>query len=142
MSSTQAFDVQPQHGALRILLRILAPLAILAGILVIFATKPLLAAVGTPPTLIAQPLVLMLFKAYGAFAVPVGYLAYVSSRDPVRYVAIIDAMILGLVILVAIEIYSEVALGLLNWWPAPLIWASIILRSLLAIVLFALRPRS
>jgi hypothetical protein len=129
------------HRALRAILAVLAVLAVLAGILILFATKPLLLMTGTPATFVAQPAALLLFKTFGAVAIPVGYLLYVTSRDPVRYASIIDAMVIGLVLVVLIELYGLFALRLTDIWSPLLLWTSVVVRTLLAIVLFALRPR-
>jgi hypothetical protein len=129
------------HRALRAILPALAVIATLAGVGALFATKALLVMAGTPAALVATPGVLVLFKSYGAVAIPVGYLLYVASRDPVRYAAIIDAVVIGLVLIVLIEIAAVFTLGLTELWAPWVIWGSIIVRTTLAVLLFALRPR-
>jgi hypothetical protein len=128
------------YQALRVLLTVLAILAALVGVLILFAPQWVFSMSGAPQ-IAAQPLLILFAQAFGPFALGLSYLLYVTSRDPVRYVAVIDAAVIGLVIVVVLEAYAILSGGLTAYWSPALLWTSTIIRALIAVALFALRPR-
>jgi hypothetical protein len=126
---------------LRALLSVLAVIAALVGLSILFATRWVFTVSGAPQ-IAAQPLLILFAQAFGAVAIPLGYLLYRASRDPVRYVAIIDATVIGLGIVVVLEVYAILAGGLTQYYSPALLWTSVVIRALLAVALFALRPRA
>lgn len=128
------------HPALRVLLTLMAIVAALVGVSILFAPRWIFTMSGAPE-IAGQPLLILFAQAFGALAIPLAYLLYLASRDPVRYVAIIDAAIIGFAIVVPLEIYAILAGGLTQYWPPWLLWTSVVIRACLGIALFALRPR-
>jgi hypothetical protein len=140
MSATTMHAQATSHRALRVLLRVLAVIAALVGVSILFAPHWVFMVSGAPE-IAAQPLLLLFAQAFGAVALPLAYLLFRASRDPVRYVAIIDAAVIGLGIVVVLEVYAILAGGLTQYYSPALLWASVVIRALLAVALFALRPR-
>jgi hypothetical protein len=126
---------------LRTLLSVFAVIAALVGLSIVFVPRWVFTVSGAPE-IAAQPLLILFAQAFGAIAIPLAYLLYLASRDPERYVAIIDATVIGLGIVVVLEVYAILAGGLTQYWPPWLLWTSVVIRALLAIGLFALRPRA
>jgi len=128
------------YTILRGLFLVLAICLALGGAALVFATSslyPLIlaGAASTPP-------VDLLLKGVGAVVLGLSYLAYSISRDPVRYVAAIDAVIIVLIVVVLIEVYEMVTRGVDSVYPNHLLLLSTILRAALAAVLIILRPRA
>jgi hypothetical protein len=128
------------HRALRALLTVLAVLVTLAGVTILFGPDWVFM-VSRAPQIAAQPLLLLFAQAFGAVALPAAYLLYLASRDPVRHVAIIDAMVIGLTIVVVLEVHAILGGTLAQYFAPWLLWTSVVIRALLAVTLFALRPR-
>jgi hypothetical protein len=131
--------MQPNpHRALRILMLFFAVVEVLAGVLVLFGSGWVLSLF--PSGLQFEgPLTIVLLRVLAAIALALAYLAYVASRDPVRYVAVVDTFAFLLIATAVIDIFSLMG-------PAPLFAAKIVLareaiRVLLAIALIWLRPR-
>jgi hypothetical protein len=131
--------MQPNpHRALRILMLFFAVAEVLAAGLVLFGWGWVLSLL--PNGLHFEgPLTLVLLRVLAAIALALGYLAYVASRDPVRYVAVIDTFAFLLIAAAVIDIFSLIG-------PAPLFAAKIVfaretIRVLLAVALIWLRPR-
>jgi len=98
---------EPPYRALRMLLRMFSPLAALGGLLMIFAGKPLIARIFLrPPEGEVSTLLLSLLKEMGSMELMLGVLLGLASRDPVRNVAIVDALIVGLCILAVTPLLS------------------------------------
>lgn len=130
------------YRALRILLLIFSLLAAGAGLLLIFGDKPLMVRMFLhPPESELSTLLLAIVKEMGGFILMLGLLFYFASRDPVRNVAIVDALIVGLCILAFTGLLSLYALDLGRLYPAYLIWGRSGVRLALAALLWYLRPR-
>lgn len=87
----------PPHRALRIVLRIFAVLIAAAGLLMIFVSKSFLVRLPlSPPENEISDLFLFLLREMGGLVLMLSLLVFYASRDPARNVAIIDALIAGL----------------------------------------------
>jgi uncharacterized membrane protein len=127
------------HATLRGLFAILAIGLLVGGLIMIFSTEtwyPLIL-----PGVPASPAVGVLVKGIGAIVLGLSYLALAISRDPVRYRAGVDAVILVLIFVVIIEIYEIVTRGVDAIYPNHLLLLSTVFRAVLALVLIVLRPR-
>ena len=133
----------PPYRALRIVLLVLSLLCIAAGLVLIFASKPLLLRFFLhPPESEVSTLLLFVTKEMGGVIVAfVGLLLFFAWRDPVRNVAMIDVMIIGLCVLTVTPLLSLYTLDVRALYPASLIWARAVARLVLAAVLYYLRPR-
>jgi hypothetical protein len=127
------------HRALRVLLLVFAILFAIGGLLLV--CSPYIASLA-PSWLHAPPSIvdLIALKFIGIMAVAMSYLSYVTSRDPVRYVAFIDALAFLLIAAAFLDLYASFVLHI----PLFVGWF-VILRSVirigLALALIALRPR-
>ena len=98
---------EPPYRALRIFLRVFSLLAALGGLLMIFAEKPLIVRIFLrPPEGEMSTLLLSLLKKTGGMALMLGVLLWLASRNPVRNVAVVDALIAGLCILALTPLLS------------------------------------
>ncbi|PYV27689.1 MAG: hypothetical protein DMG27_03265 [Acidobacteria bacterium] len=68
-------------------------------------------------------------------------LLFLASRDPGHNVAIIDAMIVGLVALAITPLISLWALDIRRLYPGYIVWGRSVVRLAIAVLLFCLRPR-
>jgi hypothetical protein len=129
--------------ALRILLLALSLLTIAGGLVLIFGNKPLLLRFFLhPPEAEVSTLLLVMTKEVGAVVVAfVGLLLFFAYRDPVRNVAMIDVMIVGMCILAVTPLLSLYTLDVRGLYPASWFWARCLGRLVLAGVLYYLRPR-
>ena len=133
---------EPPYRALRIPLRVFSLLAALGGLLMIFAEKPLIARIFLrPPEGELSTLLLSLLKEMGGMALTLGVLLWLASRDPVRNVAIVDALIVGLCILSVTPLLSLWTTDIRSMYPAYLLWGRCAVRSAIAALLYWLRPR-
>lgn len=64
-----------------------------------------------------------------------------ASRDPVRNVAIVDALIAGLGILALTPLISLYTLDIHKIYPSYLIWGRSLVRLAIAALLYLLKPR-
>ncbi len=80
----------------------------------------------------------VMLKVFGVIALFGAYLLYAASRDPVRYVAVIDAFAFLLLAVAAIDVYALVVVHLTF---APWVILRTVVRVALAIALIVLRPR-
>jgi hypothetical protein len=126
---------------LRVMLFVLSAVASLAALVLIFAPSWLLSfapgSVPPPNTTFEHALM----EAFGIFALVLGYLLCVTARDPLRYAAVVDALIFLLLALAILNVYGLVALGLGTFYPAGYLVVRAIVQLTLAVVLFALRPK-
>ncbi len=127
----------PDFAALKVILLLLAILATVVGLLLLFGARPL--AVLAPADLHLLPVLSVgLLMVLGILELGFGYLLYLASRDPIRYVGVIDTIIFFLFAGALFDLYVAFALhallGSLGWFGAGV-------RLLLAIFLTALRPR-
>jgi hypothetical protein len=139
MSAYAASAQSSPHSALRAILLILTILMVVFGLALLFTTGSLSAMIGGP-TGSAGEMIDFLLKGIGAVVLGMSYLTFCAWRDPVRYVGIIDAFIVTLVVVVLLEIYVLVT-GRAAVFPDHVILWSVIGRALLLVVLIALRPR-
>jgi hypothetical protein len=73
-------------------------------LLLIFAQKPLIVRIFLrPPEVEVSTLVLSLLKEIGGMVLMLGVLPWLASGNPVRNVAVVDALIAGLCILAAVN---------------------------------------
>ena len=132
----------PPHRALRIFLRVFSLLAALGGLLMIFAEKPLLVQIFLrPPEGEVSTLLLSLLKETGGMALMLGVLLWLASRNPVRNVAIVDALIAGLCILAMTPLLSLWMTDIGRVYPAYFLWGRSVVRLAIAALLYWLRPR-
>jgi hypothetical protein len=133
---------EPPYHALRILLRVFSLLTALGGLLMIFAEKPLIARIFLrPPEGEVSTLLLSLLKEMGGMVLTLGVLLWLASRDPVRNVAIVDALIVGLCILSVTPLLSLWTTDIRSMYPAYLLWGRSAVRFAIAALLYWLRPR-
>ncbi len=130
------------YRALRTILGIFSFFAAAAGLVLIFSGKPLLLRLFLrPPESEVSTLLLFVMKEMGGFVLMLSVLFFFASRDPARNVAIINAVAVGLCILAVTPLLSLYTLDLGQLYPSYLIWGRSLVRLVLAVVLFYLRPR-
>lgn len=134
---------QPGYRLLRVLLGFLALLLAVGGIIMIFSSKALVLRMFMhPPESQVSILLLATVKEMGGFALMLSIMLALAARDPVRNVAIIDALAVGLCILAVTPVLSLYTLDVTSLYPAYLIWGRAAARLVLAGVFFYLRPRA
>jgi hypothetical protein len=132
----------PPHRALCIFLRVFSLLAALGGLLMIFAEKPLIVRIFLrPPEGEVSTLLLSLLKETGGMALMLGVLLWLASRNPVRNVAIVDALIAGLCILAVTPLLSLWMTDIGRIYPPYFLWGRSVVRLAIAALLYWLRPR-
>jgi hypothetical protein len=130
------------HRALRIVLGVFALLTAIGSLLLIFSSKPVVMRLFlSPPEAEVSTLLLFMMKEMGGFVGMLSVMLFFASRDPVRNVAIINALIVGLCILVVTPLLSLYTLDIRQLYPGYLIWGRSMVRLVLAVLLFCLRPR-
>jgi hypothetical protein len=133
---------EPPYRALRILLRVFSLLAALGGLLLIFAEKPLTVRIFLrPPEGEVSTLLLSLLKEMGGMVLMLGVLLWLASRNPVRNVAVVDVVIVGLCILALTPLLSLWMTASRNMPPGYLLWGRSVVRLAMAALLYWLRPR-
>jgi len=133
---------RPPYRALSLGLRVVSALIAVGGVFMIIADKPLILRVFMhPPASEVSTLLLALLKEMGGVMIMLGVLLSFAARDPVRNVAILDALIVGLCILAITPLLSLKMLDLGSLYPPHLIWGRSLVRLALAAVLFYARPR-
>ncbi|MBV9148573.1 MAG: hypothetical protein JO024_01805 [Candidatus Eremiobacteraeota bacterium] len=132
----------PQYRVLRGLLLVLAILAGIGGLVVLFDARIIFLAVPTPAEPFAHSFIVLLIQGFGAVIIGMAILLYAAARDPVRYISVIDAFIVILVLLSGIDVYAAETLHLGGMYPGHLILGRVAFRLILAIVLLSLRPRA
>ena len=134
-------SVTPRR-ALVILLFVLSALEGIVGLVLVFATNWLL---GFSPGGLPPPpnndFVYVLLKGVGIVAIALGYLFCVAARDPVRYVAVIDALIFMCVAAAALEIYSVTSLNIGAYYPGPYLMFRAAIQLVTAALLVLWRPK-
>src|SRR5258708_16948769 len=92
--------VNPPDGALRIILGIVSVFTAAAGLLLVFSGKPLvMRLLLRPPETEVSTLLLFVMRELGGLALMLSLLFFFASHDPVRTVAIVNGLIVGLCIL-------------------------------------------
>ena len=130
------------HRVLRTLLGFFFLLAAAGGLVLIFAGKPLMVRLFLrPPESEVSTLLLLMSKEMGGILLMLGLLFLFASRDPIRNVAIIDAVIAGLCVLAFTLLLSLYTLDVRSLYPSYLIWGRSLVRLALAALLYYLRPR-
>jgi hypothetical protein len=133
---------RPPYRALRIVLRVFSFLVAFGSVFMIFAGKPVVVRIFLrPPQGEVSTLLLFLLKETGGFALMLSLLFWFAARDPVRNVAILDAVIAGLCILAITPLISLWMTDIRNIYPAYLVWGRSVVRLAIALVLYWLRPR-
>ena len=132
----------PNHRTVRIFLRIFSLVAALGGLLLIFAEKPLIIRVFLrPPEGEVTTLLLSLLKEMGGMVLMLSVLLWLASRNPVRNVAIVDALIAGLCILALTPLLSLWMTDIRSIYPAYFLWGRSAMRLAIAGLLYWMRPR-
>ena len=129
----------PSHGALRILL--IGLLMTIGGILLAFGGKPLILRLFLQPPAEIFTLLLFTLKKMGGFGLMLSVMLFLAACDPVRNVAIIDALIVGLCVLTITPLLSKPDGGYPKIYPRHLIWGRVVIRLALAALLYFLRSR-
>ncbi len=134
---------QPPYRALRIFLRVFSLLAAVGGLLMIFAEKPLIVRIflRPPEGEVSTLLLSLLNKEMGGMVLMLAALLWLASRNPVRNVAIVDALIAGLCILAVTPLLSLWMTDIRSLYPAYLLWGRSVVRLAIAALLYGLRPR-
>ena len=68
-------------------------------------------------------------------------MVFFASRDPLGNAAIVDALIVGLVILAITPLLSLYTLDIRRIYPSYLIWGRSLVRLAIAALLYLLKPR-
>jgi hypothetical protein len=132
----------PPYRALRVVLGFLSFLMAIGGVVLIVSSRSLILRLFLhPPEAEVSTLFLFTLKELGGFALMLAVMVFFAARDPVRNVAIIDALAVGLCILAVTPLVSRLMLDIQTIYPGHLIWARSVLRLALAALLYYLRPR-
>ncbi|HKV78101.1 MAG TPA: hypothetical protein VJP02_08190 [Candidatus Sulfotelmatobacter sp.] len=133
---------EPRYRALSILLRVSSLLVALGGLVLIFAEKPLIVRILLrPPEGEVSTLLLSTLKEMGGMLLMLGILMWFASRNPVRNVAVVDALIAGLCILALTPLLSLWTTDIRSIYPGYLLWGRSVVRLAVAGLLYWLRPR-
>jgi hypothetical protein len=133
---------RPPYRSLGIGLRVVSLLIAVGGLLMIFSSRPLIVRMFLhPPESEISTLLLSLLKEMGGVILMLSLLLWFTARDPVRNVAILDALIAGLCILAVTPLLSLWLTDIRAIYPAYLIWGRSVARLAVAAVLYWLRPR-
>jgi hypothetical protein len=128
---------EPPYRALSILLRVFSLLAALGGLLLIFAEKPLIVRILLrPPEGEVSTLFLSMLKEMGGMVLMLGILLWFASRNPVRNVALVDALIVGLCILALTPLLSLWMTDIRSIYPGYLLWGRSAVRLAVAALLY------
>jgi hypothetical protein len=132
----------PPYRGLRVVLGFLSLFMAIGGVILIFSSKSLILRLFLrPPEAEVSTLFLFTLKEMGGFALMLAVMVFFAARDPVRNVAIVDALAAGLCILSLTPLVSRWMLEIQSLYPGHLIWARSVIRLALAGLLFYLRPR-
>jgi len=132
----------PPYRALRVVLGFLSLSIAVGGVILIIARRPLILSLFLhPPEAEVSTLLLFTLKEMGGFALMLAVMVLFAARDPVRNVAIIDALTAGLCILAFTPLVSLWRLDIQRIYPGHLIWARSVIPLALAALLYYLRPR-
>jgi hypothetical protein len=130
------------HRALRIILGIFSLAAAVGGLVFIFSGKPFTMRLFlNPPESEVTTLLLFTMKEMGGLVLMLSAMLFFASRDPERNVAIIDAVIVGVCVLVIAPLLSLYTLDVRPLYPGYIIWGRSLMRLAVAALLFYLRPR-
>jgi len=133
---------EPPYRALRVFLRVFSLLAVVGGLLMISAGKPLIVRIFLqPPEGEVSTLLLSLLKEMGGMVLMLAALLWLASGNPVRNVAIVDGLIVGLCILALTPLLSLWMTDIVRMYPPYLLWGRSVVRLAIAALLYWLRPR-
>jgi hypothetical protein len=132
----------PAYRVLRIFLRVFSLLAAIGGLFMILAGKPLVVRVFLrPPEGEVSTLLLSLLKEMGGVTLMLSLLLWLAARNPVRNIAVVDALIVGLCILAVTPLLSLWGTDIRSIYPAYLLWGRSVVRLAIAALLYWLKPR-
>lgn len=148
-------NIVRSHPALKVLLTVLATLLAVAGIVMLVASPWVLdrlgAWTGASGSVIDfllrariehnSAVMNVLVQAIGAFALCFSYALFAAGRDPVRYLAVVDATIAFAVIVSIIDALWIRALSGGNPYLIAFGWTRVVIRLMFAALLLILRPR-
>jgi hypothetical protein len=124
------------------ILFVLSLLTAAGGLVTILSGRPLIMLLFLhPPESEVSTLLLAVVKEMGGMILMFSILMFFASRDPVRNVAIVDALIAGLCVLALTPLLSLYTLNLQALFPGYLIWGRSAARLALAALFYYLRPR-
>ena len=133
---------RPPYRALQIVLSVFSVLLAVGGLFMVFASRPLIMRVFLrPPESEISTLLLFVLKEMGGFVLMLTLMLFFASRDPIRNVAIVDALIVGLVILAATPLLSLYTLDIDKIYPRYLVWGRSLVRLAIAALFYLLKPR-
>ena len=133
---------EPDYRALRIVLRVISVLLVVGSLFMIFSSKALLMrAFLRPPETEVSTLLLFVVKEMGGIMLMLSALLWFAARDPVRNVAIIDALIIGFCVLAVTPLISLRTLPIEQIYPGYLVWGRSVARLAVAALFYWLRPR-
>ncbi len=108
----------PPYRALRIILGIVSVFAAAAGLLLVFSGKPLVMRLLLyPPETEVSTLLLFMMRELGGVAIIFSVLFFFAFRDPVRNLAIVNGLIVGLCILAITPLLSLYTLDIRRLYP-------------------------
>ena len=108
----------------------------------ISAGKPLIVRIFLqPPEGEVSTLLLSLLKEMGGMVLMLAALLWLASGNPVRNVAIVDGLIVGLCILALTPLLSLWMTDIGRMYPPYLLWGRSVVRLAIAALLYWLRPR-
>jgi hypothetical protein len=132
----------PPYRTLRIILGLVSVFTAVAGLLIVFSGRSLvMRLLLRPPETEVSTLLLFLMRELGGLALMLSVLFFFASRDPVRNMAIVNGLIVGLCILAITPLLSLYTLDIRRLYPGYLIWGRSLIRLAMAAVLYFLRPR-
>jgi hypothetical protein len=131
---------KPPYRGLSFGLRLASALVAVFGAFAIFSGKPLVMQVFMhPPASEVSNLLLSMLKGFGGVMLTISAMLFFAARNPVRNVAIIDGLILGLC---ALSLSAMLSVKILNGIYSPyLIWGKALGHLGLAGLLLYARPR-
>ncbi len=98
--------------------------------------------------LFSQPLnpevtttILLIWAEWGCLDIALGLMLYFAFRDPVRNVAILDAIIVGLCLGALVPLLALYVLNATHLYPIYMTWGHSLLRLAVAALLYYLKPR-
>lgn len=131
------------NRALRIVLAVVCVLATAAGLLAILGSRSFMIRVFLhPPEAEVSTLFLVLAREMGGLLLMLGFMLFFAARDPVRNVAIVDGLIVGLCILAITPLLSLYTSDIRRLYPGYLIWGRAVGRLAVAALIYYLRPRT
>ncbi len=129
------------YRGLRGLLLALSVLALVGGILLIIQTQWVFLAIVAPTEPTARTLVLIFEKGFGVVLLVFAWLLYVTSRDPVRYVGLIDAFVALIVLATIGDLFFIASWSSLVLYPIWFEWIRIAVRLAIVVALLVMRPK-